>query len=111
MIIPCTHRNDGWYRGRFLGYNDEAKTEAVVLLVDYGNIHVANVVSDLRRDIYAERVPIMALRVELAGVTPTGPCETWTPECLDMIQEQSSLKDFSELLGMDGFDNLRNMKQ
>jgi len=80
-------RNDGWYRGRFLCYNDDKKTEANVFLVDYGNIHVANVVTDIRRDIYAERVPIMALRVELAGVTPTGPGDTWTPECLDIIQE------------------------
>ena len=85
----CVKWRDGsWFRGRFLNYIDSSKKSGHFLLVDYGNIFVANIKEDVRREIYAEKVPILALRVELGGVTPRSPWKTWTPECLDIIQDQ-----------------------
>ena len=85
----CVKWRDGsWFRGKFVNYVDSSKKSGHILLVDYGNIFVANIKEDVRREIYAEKVPILALRVELGGVTPRSPWKTWTPECLDIIQDQ-----------------------
>ena len=83
----CVRWDDGfWYRGRFLDFTDETETEGHFLLVDFGNLCRLRVREDVRREIYAERVPIQALRLELARVTPTSSDGTWSGECLDTIQ-------------------------
>ena len=83
----CVRWEDGlWYRGRFLDYTDETETEGHFLLVDFGNLCRLRVKEDVRRNIYAETVPIQALRLELAGVTPTGKDMTWSDEYLDLVQ-------------------------
>ena len=84
----CVRWEDGcWYRASFVSYSDAARTVAQVFLVDYGNyFHCAQLRDNLRREIYAERLPVQALRVELAGATPLGPASTWTEEALDLMQ-------------------------
>lgn len=70
----------------FLYYTNSNRSRAKIYLVDYGNAWEADVRSEVRREIYAAKVPILALRVELAGVTPLGPDNTFSEECLDFIQ-------------------------
>ena len=82
----------GWLRGKFLHYTNSNRTRAKVYLVDYGNPFEADVSTEVRRDIYAARVPILALRLELAEVTPLGPNGTYSEECLDIIQEKIAFK-------------------
>ena len=82
----------GWFRGKFLHYTDSKRTRAKIYLVDYGNPFEADVRKEVRRDIYAARVPILALRLELAEVTPLGPDGTYCDECLDIIQEKIAYK-------------------
>ena len=82
----------GWLRGTFLHYTDCERTRAKIYLVDYGNPFEADVRTEVRRDIYAARVPILALRLELAEVTPLGPDGTYSEECLDIIQEKIAYK-------------------
>ena len=68
-------------------YTSATRSTALIYLVDWGDVHEAEVTDEVRRTIFAERVPIQALRVELAGVTPVGSDNTWSPTCLDMMQE------------------------
>ena len=82
----CVRWSDGsWYRARFLRYENQRK-HAHVFLVDFGNLYKANVKTEVRREIYAERVPIQAITVELADVAPNGDHGTWLPEALNLMQ-------------------------
>ena len=88
--------DDSWYRARFLRYNDQSKSEAHVLLVDYGNVFKANCKEDLRRTIYAEKIPIQSLIIELANVIPLGPNGTWEHSVLDLMQDLTNCERFED---------------
>ena len=82
----------GWLRGKFLHYTNSSRTRAKIYLVDYGNPFEADVREEVRRDIYAARVPILAIRLELAEVTPLGLNGTFCDESLDIIQDKIAYK-------------------
>ena len=83
----CVRWTDGsWYRARFLEYINDKRDRAHVFLVDFGNLYIANVITEIRRDIFAERVPIQAITVELADVAPAGSNGTWHHDALNMMQ-------------------------
>ena len=93
----CVRWKDGdWYRGRFLGYqssrdgDSETYDKAVVLLVDYGNMYLATVTTDLRSTIYAERVPVQVLQAVLHNIVPAGQPdrETWGENFLDYLNDE-----------------------
>ena len=53
--------------------------------MDYGNCYRAKV-EDVRQELYAHRIPVQVLRVELAVVRPLGGKDhTWPDSALDFI--------------------------
>ena len=85
--VSVRWKDDCWYRGSFLAYCgiDDIFDNARVLLVDFGNVYVVNVVTDLRSAIYGERVPVQSLRAVLHNVLPAG--EDWKDSFLDYLND------------------------
>ena len=48
----------------------------------------------LRQEVFAHRIPVQVLRVELAGVRPLGPGNTWSDRALEFLAEQIQDKKF-----------------
>ena len=77
-------RDENWYRARVLTLQEGM---AGVYLVDYGNFFQANL-TDIRQEVFAHRIPVQVLRVELAGVRPLGPGNTWSDQALEFLAQQ-----------------------
>ena len=75
--------DSSWYRARIIKLIED--DTAVVFLVDFGNLYRAKV-ENIRPEVFAQNIPIQALTVELAGVRPMGPGDTWTETALEVIQ-------------------------
>ena len=77
-------RDGNWYRARVLSLQEGT---AGLYLVDYGNVFQASL-ADIRQEVFAPRIPVQVLRLELAGVRPLGPGHTWTDRALEFLDQQ-----------------------
>ena len=77
-------KDKSWYRARLVQLHQD-EDEAGVYLVDYGNYYRVKL-ENIRSEVYAQQIPIQALRVELAGVRPLGKENTWFETGLEYIQ-------------------------
>ena len=92
----CARWKDGnWYRARVVSLGEDM---AGVYLVDYGNTFQASL-ADIRQEVFAHRIPVQVLRVELAGARPLGPGNTWSDRALEFMDQQiQDKKIFVELV-------------
>ena len=78
-------RDGNWYRARVVSLQDGAHCH--LHLVDYGNFFRTKLTA-IRPEVFAHRIPIQALRVELAGVRPLGPGNTWSDPALEFLEQE-----------------------
>ena len=87
-VLAKWHKDDQWYRARFLEYYPNSnKSKCVVLFVDWGNIAKIETKS-VRREAFALDVPIFAFKVSLYNVLPKN--ENWSMDALDFIFDHIS---------------------
>jgi len=77
-------RDDNWYRAIVVNISQDR--EAMVYLVDFGNFYQAKL-ENIRPEIFAQRIPVQALKLQLAGLRPLGPGYTWTETALEFIMQ------------------------
>ena len=77
-------RDGNWYRARLLTLQEGM---VGVYLVDYGNFFQANL-NDIRPEVFAHKIPVQVIRVELEGVRPLGPGNTWSDRALEFLVQQ-----------------------
>ena len=101
-VLARWWRDGRWYRARFLHhtpYSDHA--EAQVLFVDFGNCDKVQT-SELRCQLFATDLPILALRVVLADVAPLG--AFWSPDTIDFVHDRLNGARRAEVRVVGGLD-------
>ena len=101
-VLARWGRDGRWYRARFLQhtpYSDHA--EAQVLFVDFGNCDKVRT-SELRCQLFATDLPILALRLVLADVAPRG--AFWNPDTIDFVHDRLNAARRAEVRVVGGLD-------